>query len=45
MNEMKPSHGQEPSRASRRTGGPMWAMWICCLVPLLLFLIWSFFRR
>lgn len=34
-----------PEKMGRGTGGPMWAMWMCCLVPLLLFLIWSFLRR
>lgn len=24
-------------------GGSMWAVWICCLVPLLLYLLWTFF--
>lgn len=31
-------------KPGRGMGGPMWAMWICCLA-LLLFLILSFLRR
>jgi len=34
-----------PGKTGRGMGGPMWIMWICCLVPLLLFLIWSLLRR